>query len=71
MFIHNHHHEAHPFCNINVSFEEGKRVSFIPVNDMNLWNVSFVTFEPLRGKTNNVVSEQVRHNPTCTATEKS
>ena len=28
-------------------------------------------FEPPRGKTNNVVSEQVRHKPTCTATEKS
>ena len=27
--------------------------------------------EPPRGKTNNVVSEQVRHKPTCTATEKS
>ena len=27
--------------------------------------------EPPRGKTNNVVSEQVRHKPTCTSTEKS
>ena len=27
--------------------------------------------EPPRGKTNNVVSEQVRHKPTCTVTEKS
>ena len=26
-------------------------------------------FEPPRGKTNNVVSEQVRHKPACTATE--
>ena len=26
-------------------------------------------FEPSRGKTNNVVSEQVRHKPTCTSTE--
>ena len=26
-------------------------------------------FEPSRGKTNNVVSEQVRHKPACTATE--
>ena len=25
--------------------------------------------EPPRGKTNNVVSEQVRHKPACTATE--
>ena len=30
-----------------------------------------VTNEPPRGKTNNVVSEQVRHKPTCTSTEKS
>ena len=29
------------------------------------------TYEPPRGKTNNVVSEQVRHKPTCTSTEKS
>ena len=28
-------------------------------------------FEPPRGKTNNVVSEQVRHKLTCTSTEKS
>ena len=27
--------------------------------------------EPPRGKTNNVVSEQARHKPTCTSTEKS
>ena len=27
------------------------------------------TFEPPRGKTNNVVSEQVRHKPACTVTE--
>ena len=27
--------------------------------------------EPPCGKTNNVVSEQVRHKPTCTSTEKS
>ena len=27
--------------------------------------------EPPRGKTNNVVSKQVQHNPTCTSTEKS
>ena len=30
-----------------------------------------IIFEPPRGKTNNVVSEQVRHKPTCTSTEKS
>ena len=28
-------------------------------------------YEPPRGKTNNVVSEQVGHKPTCTVTEKS
>ena len=28
-----------------------------------------VRFEPPRGKTNNVVSEQVGHKPACTATE--
>ena len=28
-----------------------------------------LTYEPSRGKTNNVVSEQVRHKPACTATE--
>ena len=28
-------------------------------------------FEPPRGKTNNVVSEQVRHKSGCTSTEKS
>ena len=30
-----------------------------------------VRFELPRGKTNNVVSDQVRHKPTCTSTEKS
>ena len=29
------------------------------------------SFEPPRGKTNNVVSEQVRHKPGYTSTEKS
>ena len=28
-------------------------------------------YEPPRGKSNNVVSDQVRHKPTCTVTEKS
>ena len=31
----------------------------------------FKTFEPPRGKTNNVVFEQVRHKLSCTSTEKS
>ena len=33
--------------------------------------VSFSGYEPPRGKTNNVVSEHVRHIPTCIVTEKS
>ena len=32
-------------------------------------SVSILQFEPPRGKTNNVVSEQVRHKPACTSTE--
>ena len=32
-------------------------------------STSTVSFEPPRGKTNNVVSEQVRHKPTCTVTD--
>ena len=32
---------------------------------------TYTTFEPPRGKTNNVVSEQVRHKPACASTEKS
>ena len=33
--------------------------------------INIDTNEPPCGKTNNVVSEQVRHKPTCTSTEKS
>ena len=33
--------------------------------------VRLFIYEPPRGKPNNVVSEQVRHKPTCTSTEKS
>ena len=29
----------------------------------------YIKIEPPRGNTNNVVSEQVRHKPTCTVTE--
>ena len=32
-------------------------------------NINFAN-EPPRGKTNNVVSEQVQHKPTCTSIEK-
>ena len=34
-----------------------------------LGNDFLVKYEPPRGKTNNVVSEQVRHKPACTSTE--
>ena len=34
------------------------------------YNSLLNTFEPPRGKTKNVVSEQVRHKPTCKVTEK-
>ena len=40
-------------------------------NTFELQSVNLVSFEPSRGKTNNVVSEQVRHKPACTVTEKS
>ena len=41
-------------------------------SEQSLLHVSIkVIFEPPRGKTNNVVSEQVRHKPACTSTEKS
>ena len=36
-----------------------------------LMQLSYSQFEPPRGKTNNVVSEQVRHKPGCTSTENS
>ena len=35
------------------------------------YRTNIETNEPPRGKTNNVVSEQVRHKPACTSTEKS
>ena len=34
-------------------------------------NSAALLFEPPRGKTNNVVSEQVQRKPGCTSTEKS
>ena len=41
------------------------------LNGYNGFNgISFV-YEPPRGKTNNVVSDQVRHKQNCTNTEKS
>ena len=58
---------------------------FIPLMFMSIVSIGFCVWaiknersfevgslnEPPRGKTNNVVSEQVRHKPTCTVTEKS
>ena len=38
----------------------------LPENNLN--ELSLINESP-RGKTNNVVSEQVRHKPACTATE--
>ena len=48
-------------------------VKFAPVSNLctrTRLKMDYIT-EPPRGKTNNVVSEQVRHKPTCTSTEKS
>ena len=42
---------------------EGKQVKSPDIPD--------VRYEPPHGKTNNVVSEQVRHKSACTSTEKS
>ena len=55
------------------TFDEPKK---LPVNLINTGrNAVQITVsrknEPPRGKTNNVVSEQVRHKPACTSTEKS
>ena len=49
----------------------GKKDMFEHINIE--WDLIFVShclsFELPRGKINNVVSEQVRHKPTCTSTE--
>ena len=41
------------------------------VGIINVNRIGLLTNEPPRGKTNNVVSGQVRHKPGCTSTEKS
>ena len=49
-------------------------VQFFTVSVLLLWKrhcSKTAINEPPRGKTNNVVSEQVRHKPACTSTEKS
>ena len=38
-------------------------------NDKRYFVISLILYEPPCGKTNNVVSEQVRHKPGCTSTE--
>ena len=43
---------------------------FLPVLSAHFFH-HLLKNEPPRGKTNNVVSEQVRHKPACTSTEKS
>ena len=47
--------------------EEGLATEVSKIRDHQ--NKLLVRFEPTRGKTNNVVFEQVQHKPTCTATE--
>ena len=49
-------------------FQKNSSGLFLYLNHVKLMeNVN----EPSRGKTNNVVSDQVRHKPGCTVTEKS
>ena len=64
---------------VHLEMEAGDTVFFHPLlihgSGMNRTNgfrkVITLIYEPPRGKTNNVVSEQVRHKPGCTSTEKS
>ena len=44
--------------------------NYLPDLELNSNSYCFI-YEPPRGKTNIVVSEQVRHKPACTTTEKS
>ena len=46
---------------------EGREVVQVDFEDIQIT----VQYERPRGKTNNMVSEQVQHKPTCTSTEKS
>ena len=50
---------------LNVVKERWSEVALLLVSDSRL------IYEPPHGKTNNVVSDQVRHKPTCTSTEDS
>ena len=57
----------HSFC-VAVVFVDSKIVTFMKLP---FYLICFrcEVIEPPRGKTNNVVSEQVRHKPACTSTE--
>ena len=57
------------FC-IVVS-DENKTLRYKPCNAWLVLHFTLDENEPPREKTNNVVSEQVPHKPTCTSTEKS
>ena len=47
------------------------RIKYIMTFSWSRGSQNLVIYEPPRGKTNNVVSEHVRHKPVCTSTEKS
>ena len=55
---------------LNGEIIEGPRVEVLEIRHLEVSNRHFIN-EPPRRKTNNVVSEQVRHKPACTSTEKS
>ena len=48
----------------------GKRNCFLMLQLKKTVELTQLTIEPPRGKTNNVVSEQVRHKSSCTVSEK-
>ena len=54
----------------NIYFQLGGTLTVLQYNIQNMLSSPYIN-EPPRGKTNNVVSEQVRHKPACTSTEKS
>ena len=55
---------------INAMFCKSKLVSIVgKAHSCPGLNETMVRFEPPRGKTNNVVSEQVQHKPDCIVTE--
>ena len=55
-----------PYCPIcGLTLRPGEIASHLEVELEKLDKLSRFVFEPPRGKTNNVVSEQVRQKPTC------